>query len=183
MKAIYTKTVLYAYTRIEAVKRQIDDYVERKALASMNDHSPCDEQCERIIKHMAQKVILTQLKSKLNVVLACITDEEMDLLDFKYFRKRSKSYYEHMNTTGRSYYRKQSNLLKKISRLCGKSFLTDQWFEENCLKINFIRRIIKMVERSERTPTRFREEKMLKEIDQKKQKNDKKQSKGFKLSA
>ena len=63
MNVIYTKAVLYAYTSIEAVKRQIDDFVERRALASMNDYSPCDEQCEVIIEHMAQKVILTQLKN------------------------------------------------------------------------------------------------------------------------
>ena len=144
MNVIYTKAVLYAYTSIEAVKRQIDDFVERRALASMNDYSPCDEQCEVIIEHMAQKVILTQLKSKVKAILISLTDEELELLDYKYLKIRTKEDLENIDTRKRSYYRKQHNLIKKISKKFDKALLTDEWFEKYCLKINAIKSNTKM---------------------------------------
>ena len=184
MNVIYTKAVLYAYTSIEAIKRQIDDFVERRALASMNDYSPCDEQCEIIIEHMAQKVILTQLKSKLKAVLISLTNEELGLLDYKYLKIRPKEYFENIDTTKRSYYRKQLNLIKKISHRCDKVLLTDEWFEKNCLNINAIKWLVKRVENREENSRKNKEEKCVGKLNNIKNNSRKKgKDNSFKLSA
>ena len=47
MNVYYAKTVLYAYANVDAVVEQIDELVEKKALSSMRDFSPCEEQCEK----------------------------------------------------------------------------------------------------------------------------------------
>ena len=154
MNVIYTKAVLYAYSSIETVKKQIDDFIERRALASMNDFSPCDEQCEIIIEHIAQKVILTQLKSKIKAVLLSLKKEELDLLDYKYLKRKPKAYFKDIDTCSRSYYRKQKNLIKKISQRCDKVMLTDDWFEKNCLDINVIKWLVRRVERLEESARR-----------------------------
>ena len=67
MKPSYTRTILYAYANIDAVKNQIDDFVERKALMSMSDFSPCIEQCEKMLEYTAQKVALIELKEFVDV--------------------------------------------------------------------------------------------------------------------
>ena len=185
MKVIYTKAVLYAYTSIEAVKREIDDFVERRALASMNDYSPCDEQCEIIIEHMVQKVILTQLKSKIKAVLASLTKEELELLDYKYLKIRKKECFENIDTSKRSYYRKQLNLIKKVSRRCDKVLLTDEWFEKNCLKINAIKWMVKRVERKEEGEKRGKNKDCARETNKNENSNSRKnqRNKSLKLSA
>lgn len=146
MNLNYTKAVLYAYPNIEAVKEQIDDFVERKALASMNDYSPCDEQCEKIIEYMAQKIILNELKAKIRGILASLSDLELDMLEYKYFKTKPKRYFAGMDTDSRNYFRRQKLLIEKISNMCDRVFLTNEWFEKHCLKMGFFRELLRRVE-------------------------------------
>ena len=62
MNKFYTKTALYAYPNIDAVIEQIDELVERKALCSMSDYSPCEEIAEKIVSFTRQKIALMELK-------------------------------------------------------------------------------------------------------------------------
>ena len=71
----YTRTILYAYANIDAVKEQIDDFVESKALSSMRDFSPCVEQCEKILDYTAQKVALIELKEFTEKALEKVADK------------------------------------------------------------------------------------------------------------
>ncbi|MBO7149708.1 MAG: hypothetical protein J6V71_02325, partial [Clostridia bacterium] len=93
MNIYYTKTVLYAYANIDAVKEQIDDFVERKALSSMSDYTPCIEQCESILNYTAQKIALIELKEFVEKALSKLSPYELDCLDYKYFKKKPKEYY------------------------------------------------------------------------------------------
>ena len=146
MKTTYTKTVLYAYANIEVVKEQIDDFVERKALASISDFSPCVEQCEKILEYTAQKVALIELKEQAEKVLKKLSAYEMDCLDYKYFKKKPKEYFIGFDFESRSYFRKQVSLIKKISEQFDRVGLTDEWFEKNCLNTNFFKELLKRVE-------------------------------------
>ena len=66
MNVYYAKSVLYAYPHIEQITEQIDELVERKALSSMTDYSPCEEIAQKIILWLslvdkAEKVLVDML--------------------------------------------------------------------------------------------------------------------------
>ncbi len=145
MNKYYTKTILYAYANIEAVKEQIDDFVKSKALSSMKDCSPCLEQCEKILDYTAQKVALIELKEFVDKVISKLTNYELDCLDYKYFKQKPKEYYIDFDSESRGYFRKQISLIKKISNLFDSVGLTDAWFEKNCLNTNFFIELLKRV--------------------------------------
>ena len=146
MNLYYTKTVLYAYANIEEVKEQIDDFVERKALSSISDYSPCIEQCEKILNFTAQKISLIELKEMVKKALSKLTEFELDCLDYKYFKQKPKKYYIGFDYESRNYFRRQVLLAKKVSTLFERVGLTDKWFEKNCLNTSFFVELLKRVE-------------------------------------
>ncbi len=146
MKTIYTKTILYAYANIDAVKEQIDDLVERKALSSMTDFSPCIEQCEKMLEYTAQKVALIELKQFIEKALKNLSAYEMDCLEYKYFKRKPKEYFIGFDYESRAYFRKQVSLAKRLSESFDGVGLTDEWFEKNCLNTNFFKELLKRVE-------------------------------------
>ncbi len=149
MKHNYTRTILYAYANIEAVKEQIDDFVERKALSSMKDFSPAIEQCEKMLEYTAQKVALIELKELTEKALKKLSSYEMDCLEYKYFRRKPKEYFIGFDYESRSYFRKQVRLIKKLSEQFDEVGLSDKWFEKNCLNTNFFKELLKRVEMHE----------------------------------
>ncbi len=146
MNLNYTKTVLYAYPNIEEIKEQIDDFVQRKALSSMSDYTPCIEQCEKILNYTAQKIALIELKEMTGRALKGLTDFELDCLDYKYFRQKPKEYFIGFDYESRSYFRKQVLIVKKVSALFDKAGITNEWFEKHCLNTNFFAELLKRVE-------------------------------------
>ena len=168
MKINYTKAILYAFYNIEAVKEQIDEIVENKALASMTDCSPCDEQCEKILTYMAQKVALIELKNKVKLILRSLTDYELDLLDYKYFKQKPKEYFANFDTEGRTYFRKQSNVVKKVAALCEMVNISNEWFEKNFLEMNFFKQLLKRVDESQPKPKKPKIKRIVKKTQEKK---------------
>lgn len=146
MNLNYTKTVLYAYANIEAVKEQIDDFVESKALSSMRDFSPCIEQCEKILNYTTQKIALIELKGFVDKILNKLTSYELDCLDYKYFKQKPKEYYVNFDSESRNYFRKQVSLVKKVSEMLDRVGLTNDWFEKNCLTTSFFLELLKRVQ-------------------------------------
>ena len=168
MKINYTKAILYAFYNIEAVKEQIDEIVENRALASMTDCSPCDEQCEKILTYMAQKVALIELKNKVKLILRSLTDYELDLLDYKYFKQKPKEYFINFDTEGRTYFRKQSNVVKKVAALCEMVNISNEWFEKNFLEMNFFKQLLKRVDESQPKPKKPKIKRIVKKTQEKK---------------
>lgn len=145
MNVYYAKTVLYAYPHIEKIMDEIDEIVERKAVYSMNDCSPCIDQAEKILSLTAQKDALIKLKLACDEVVKNFNQAEKDCLDYKYFKKNPKEYYKDFDYTGRTYFRRQTLIAKKFSHLLEFQGIDDQWFQENCLIINFIKALYKRV--------------------------------------
>ena len=147
MNKYYVQCALYAYANIDSVIDQIDDQVERLALGSFGDHSPCIEQCERIISHTAEKVTLIEIKEKTDKILRYLNAHELDCLDYKYFKISPKEYFEEtgFDFSSRNYFRKQVNLLNKIGKLFDRVGVKDEWFEKKCLNVDFIKRLLKRV--------------------------------------
>lgn len=145
MNLHFAKSILYAYANLEEVIEQIDEHIERKALCSINDYSPCLEQCEKIIELIGQKDVLIDLKIKAENVLKKFTDEELDYFDYKYFKIRPKEYYQDFDSFSRNYFRRQIKLADKFCKLIEKEGITQKYYEENCMPIDFMRELLKRV--------------------------------------
>lgn len=145
MNIYYAKSVLYAYPHIESIMGQLDELVERKALCSINDYSPCVEIAEKILDFTAQKDVFISLKIVADKVLKKFTEDEIDCFDYKYFRQKPKEYFTGFDSESRGYFRKQVKLAKKFSMLLEKAGATDDWFENNCMKMDFFKDMYKRV--------------------------------------
>lgn len=145
MNVNYAKTILYAYRNLDAIMRQLDELVVKKALSSMNDLSPCETQCEKILSLTSQKDILIDLKIKVGGVVEKFSDEEKDFLDYKYFKAKPKEYYANFDFSSRAYFRKQIRVADKFARKIEKAGITDEYFKSECLSIEFFRELLKRV--------------------------------------
>ena len=145
MNLLYAKVALYAYPNVDAVMEQIDELVEKKALSSMHDFSPCEAQCEKILNLTEQKKILIELKVCVDKILTKFSVEDLDLLDYKYFKKKPKEYFEFVDTSSRQYFRKQISLVNKFSTALEKQGYDDKKFQKECFKIDFLKELLKRV--------------------------------------
>ena len=149
MNIIYAKSVLYAYSVIPNVISQIDDLVLSRALASMYDVSPADEQCERIIGLTNQKKTLIYLYQVVEEILTKFTENELKHLDYMYFKKRPNTDYEDFDYLSRSYFRFQTVIAEKFADRLERRGITDDWVKDNLLCINFFKELIKRVKEKE----------------------------------
>lgn len=145
MNLNYVKTLLYAYPHLLSIIKQIDDIVMRKALSSMRDFSPCVEQCEKIINLTEQKKVLINLKIKLDKMVGEMSGNQLDMLDYKYFKQKPKEYYALFDATSRSYFRRQLSLVKKVNGILEREGLSNEWFEKYCLRISFLFELLRRV--------------------------------------
>ena len=145
MNVIYAKSILYAYSNIDVIAEQIDELVVKKALSSMTDFSPALSQCEKIVDLTCQKELLLKLKTVVYNVLLKFSDTELDFFDYKYFKKKPKEYYIGFDYQSRNYFRRQIRLAAKFSLRLEKSGITDSVFENEYLKIEFFRELVKRV--------------------------------------
>ena len=145
MNIIYVKSILYTYSVIEDLCAQMDDLVLRRAISSMQNFSPAEEQCQKIIDLTEQKKTLIYLCKVLEEVLDTLNDDEKDLLDYKYFKKKPKSYYKDFDYLSRAYFRRQQVLCDKVSTRFENRGLDDEFIKKNCLDIRFFREMIRRV--------------------------------------
>ncbi len=152
MKSIYVKTILTAYKSLNSVVKQIDELVLKRALASFGDYSPCEEQCEKMVKLMLQKEDILRLSDKVSQVVAKLNENDFRLLDYKYFRTHSKEYYKACGTdfTSRQYFRRQIAIAKKFGDKLEKSGITDKVFEEVYLKTDFFASLKRRISEGEK---------------------------------
>ena len=93
MNIYYAKSILYAYSSIDKLTAQIDDIVLKHALASMNNCSPCFKQCDKIVAFTNKKIRLMEMKDLVDRALNEYAQEEIALLDYKYFRSKNQHLY------------------------------------------------------------------------------------------
>lgn len=149
MKILYAKTILYVYPNVESVIEQIDELVEKKAITSMNDYSPCLSQCEKITELTRQKREFIYLKNVLDRVLERLSEEEKVYLEYKYFKRKNKRDLGDYDFTSRNYFRKQIKLARKIANSLEKKGFDDAYFEKNLLCVEFMNEFCKRVEEQE----------------------------------
>ncbi len=145
MNIYYAKTILYAYPCVETLLNQIDEIVEKRAMASMTNFSPAEEQCEKILALIRQKDTLINMKLMVDDVLKKFTQEEMDCLDYKYFRFRKKEDFKDFDSSSRGYFRRQIRIADKFALRIEKKGITDAVFEKEYLSMPFFSELIKRV--------------------------------------
>ena len=145
MNALYSKCILYAYPVLDKIIAQTDALVERKALASMNDFSPCAAQCEFILDLIKRKQYFIDLKIVCDSILKRFAPDEIKCLDYKYFKQRPNKIYNGMDTRSRNYYRKQTKILETFGQLLEERGMTNEMFEERYLINEFLQAVYKRV--------------------------------------
>ena len=145
MNLFYAKVALYAYPNLLAVAKQIDDLVFKKAFASMSDFSSAEKQCEKIMALTEQKDVIFELKLTLDEIFKKFSVEDLDLLDYKYFRKKPKKYFEGIDTSSRKYFRRQISICNRFALLLEKKGYDDKRFQKELFKIEFFRELLKRV--------------------------------------
>lgn len=157
MNELYAKTILYAYPHLTALAEQIDELVEKRALASMTDYSPALEQFNKIIDLTEQKTILFKLEIVTDKILKKFTETELDYLDYKYFKRKAKEYYEGFDASSRTYFRRQIRLAERFALALEKQGITDKVFEEKCLSCEFFSALYKRVVERENSINKTKE--------------------------
>ena len=149
MKELYAKTILYSYSALSAVAEQIDELVEKKALASMTDFSSALSQCEKIISLTAQKDVLLFIAISVEKALEKFSVIEKQYFDYKYFRQRPRDFDWCFEPSSRAYFRAQIRLARKFAERLERAGITDDYFENECLKIDFFKELLKRTEEHE----------------------------------
>lgn len=144
----YQKVMLYVFPKIDGIIRGINGEIEAQACACFK-HESASESAERIVEKILTKDALLILKDAISDILERLTFEERFMLEYKYFRRKKKLEGEFKNfafdCTERTYFRKQSRLLEKMSSELLKEGLSEEWFYENFSNVGFIMHALKSV--------------------------------------
>ncbi len=127
----YQKILLYLYPKLGGLIRCAEEIVRAKAVASGTDVRT--EQCiEKIIEYIRFRDELVVLSEKMDKIFATLGTEERYLLEYKYFRRKSRLEGEFagvcVSCSERTYFRRQARLASKLNGLFVRSGLDEGWF-------------------------------------------------------
>lgn len=133
----YQKTILYVYPNLKRYVDGIDDLVEKAAVNSFYDLTPCEIQANNILRLIENKELLIELKLLIDDALKAFSNEEIKYFEYKYFKRKPKSFFFELDTQSRNYFRKQLRLLAKFTKIINGLGINEETFEKY-LKIGFI---------------------------------------------
>ena len=120
-----TKIILSSYSNVERVVKEIDNCIEKRCFNSYYDNRPVDSIFSEIADMIERKNKLTDLKKKVDLVFSLLSEEEIDLLNCKYFGKKPKNPFLF---SMRTYFRKQKRLLIKLDEYFSFIGINDEKF-------------------------------------------------------
>lgn len=145
------KTIFYSYPMIDNVVMGIDKLVLYKALTSYCDCSKTMQQIDKILLLQNQADRLKNLQNILNNFVNSLPDEQVKLIEYKYFRKQME---EDFDYTSRQYFRKQKKLTEKILRFVERNNMDEKWFLENFSDIDFLNKTYLKIKQDEKNNLR-----------------------------
>lgn len=127
----YQKIILYLYPKLSRLIGCAEEVVRGRALASASDFAT--ERCiEKILGYLRLRDGLLVLRDRAEKAFSFLSDEERFLLEYKYFRRRSKLEGEFAGRriafSERTYFRRQSRLAAKLSGVFTVCGLDEDWF-------------------------------------------------------
>lgn len=124
----YVRVLLYAYPQAEKLAEAVR--VGAKVRASLSFKYPQDTLSimESIASDMAYAERIGYWKEQLERALSYFGEEELFLLEYKYFRRRSRLGGRTVTCSERSYFRKQNQLLTRLSLRLRRRGCTEEAF-------------------------------------------------------
>ncbi len=145
MKYDYTKALLYAYPMLEELEASLEISVENKALLSYKSRAGALWDATKILEEISRKVRLEELKNLVSELLSLLTEEELYLLEYKYFRRKKVLFGRFGDFTlpfsERSYFRRQHELLSRLRGLFAARGWTEEALESYCKDLPLLPRI------------------------------------------
>lgn len=138
----YAKAVMYAYPLLKSVEKDYDQYIQNKALLSYK--------CEAftaawtIAKRIQEKRSLVWLRERVDKLLKVLSQSERALVEARYFGKKSA---ENGTECGRSYFRRQNRLAKKIACVLSELGVTQEVFDKAFAEMDIFQSIYRFAER------------------------------------
>ncbi len=158
MNEKYIKTMLYAYPYIDSMVKRLEQKIINKAVGSMFDVSPSEEQCAKVAVMVQRKEDLKELKHLIELMIMKFSFSDFDYFDYKYFHIRPREYYKDKIKLDRTYYRKQEKLLKKFESIFSAIGGDDEWFKDKYLPIGYVRNVYTRVNEQEKKGKKNAEE-------------------------
>lgn len=131
-----TKTLLYSYPSFDGVLKGISDLIKFKAVTSYKNSNKTYDQMNEIVDLNGKKARIIKLKEQIEALMGMLSQEERSLIEYKYFNRKITEGFDY---SSRGYFRKQLRLEKKLDKIAEKNKLTEEWFNEYCWDIYFLR--------------------------------------------
>ena len=147
----YQKTMLFLYPRLKRFAEDIGQYARAKAIASSLGREDTEATVQALIDCAHAQRCCGQLKALLDGVLGELTEEERLLLEYKYFRRRTKACGVPFGFSPRTYYRRQLRLERRLNAKFLQRGMDEGWFLRTFGGIPAVRQVLGHVrERRER---------------------------------
>jgi hypothetical protein len=127
-KKVYAEAALFAFPNLKRKLEDVNEAIINKAFGSSNNVKDPMAQCTEVVVLQMTKDIITELYKKLRSVFKSFTDEELDILTYRYFKGTPCARTTEVLSRNRNYFRQQSVLLDKFSARLNKVGLNNEWF-------------------------------------------------------
>ena len=146
----YAKLILYAYPLLKTVEKDYEEHIGNKALLSYGSKMATEKLTEYLAEEIVRRQNVLRLKAVLDKIIFALSEEEKTLLDVRYFgkvervRRQFAAWKAGLCTLAfkpwseRTYYRKQTRLLKKITSQVKQAGIDEKCFDEEYLPIEYI---------------------------------------------
>ena len=147
MNKLYTETLLYLFPKIDARINCINEKSIKLGFGSMRNK--IFESIELMYQLCKEKFIYMIIKNAINVIKNRLSVQQINLLEYKYFRNDNMILDKDFDHTSRNYFRRQNALLKRFSESFELLDFTNEFFEKECLKYKFISALLNNVQTGE----------------------------------
>lgn len=132
MKTDYVKAILYVYPTMKALGEAIRVSAENKAVLSYRSKRDAMSDLEEVAEEIFLAERVDSLKKTIDGILALLSQEELLLLEYRYFRriKMLKRLGGQLACSERGYFRKQERLLRKLLACLVARGVTEEYFLE-----------------------------------------------------
>lgn len=127
-KTVYAEAALFAYPNLKQKLEDVSEAIINKAFGSSNNIKDPMVQCTEVVTLQMTKDAIKELYRKLRSVFKSFTDEELDILTYRYFKGTPCARTTEVLSRNRNYFRQQTRLLDKFCARLNKVGLTDEWF-------------------------------------------------------
>lgn len=146
----HVRALLYAYPMAERLAEAVKEGARVRACLSFRSPRNTLSVMESIAADVEYAECLLEWKSRLDRVLSHCSDEELFLLEYKYFRRRKqlKAWEERvaLSCSERSYFRKQKEVLERVSRRLARRGGTREAFLKDFEGFSPLMRILSALE-------------------------------------